>query len=198
MQVHALKRSTALTWRLSPQYAVPDEVDDATAAQFTVSIVLHSISNNPCRIHDAGMLQVRASTSSWQVNPLTVIGMLERVAVPRGEWLLQTAAGSTLGRLVRLRSRIERLVARVHAHSAAPCLCVGWTKAVTAAAEWCLSLPDLWRCPAGHHAGQTSRHQDHQRRSAVGAETGAARSRVPTSTVCLCRVPEAADLQKCA
>ena len=47
------------------------------------------------------MQQVRALTFSWQVNPLTVTGMLERVAVPRGEWLLQTAAGSTLGRLVR-------------------------------------------------------------------------------------------------
>ncbi len=36
-----------------------------------------------------------------QINPFTVIGMLERVAVPRGEWLLQTAAGSSLGKLVR-------------------------------------------------------------------------------------------------
>ena len=31
----------------------------------------------------------------WQV---TVYGMFEVLAVPRGEWLLQTAAGSVLGR----------------------------------------------------------------------------------------------------
>ena len=46
---------------------------------------------------------------SWQINPLTVIGMLERVAVPRGEWLLQTAAGSTLGKLVRQSDGTEAL-----------------------------------------------------------------------------------------
>ena len=34
-----MQRSTALIRCLSPQYEVPDEVDDATAAQFTVSVV---------------------------------------------------------------------------------------------------------------------------------------------------------------
>lgn len=32
------------------------------------------------------------------VNPVTVVGMLEELAVPAGEYLLQTAAGSVLGR----------------------------------------------------------------------------------------------------
>ena len=34
------------------------------------------------------------------VNPVTIVGMLEVAAVPKGGWLLQTAAGSTLGRML--------------------------------------------------------------------------------------------------
>lgn len=36
----------------------------------------------------------------WQVNPVTAYGILETLKVPEGGWLLQTAAGSVLGRLV--------------------------------------------------------------------------------------------------
>jgi len=32
------------------------------------------------------------------VNPVTIVGLLEKLKVPKGQWLLQTAAGSTLGR----------------------------------------------------------------------------------------------------
>ena len=35
-----------------------------------------------------------------QVNPVTAYGLLEALAVPKGQWLLQTAAGSVLGRLL--------------------------------------------------------------------------------------------------
>lgn len=40
-----------------------------------------------------------------QVNPLTVLGMVEVSAVPEGKYLLQGAAGSVLGRMVRLPCR---------------------------------------------------------------------------------------------
>lgn len=50
-------------------FAVPDSIDDKTAAQF-------------------------------YINPVTVYGMLKELAVPKGQWLLQTAAGSALGRQV--------------------------------------------------------------------------------------------------
>ena len=45
--------------------------------------------------------QLTRASDVDKINPFTVIGMLKRVAVPRGEWLLQTAAGSSLGKLVR-------------------------------------------------------------------------------------------------
>ena len=39
--------------------------------------------------------------ASFFVNPATVLAMVRHVlAVPRGEWLLQSAAGSTLGRMI--------------------------------------------------------------------------------------------------
>ena len=39
-------------------------------------------------------------------DPGAVYGMLEELAVPEGEWLLQTAAGSVLGRqLIQVRAR---------------------------------------------------------------------------------------------
>ena len=47
------------------------------------------------------MQQTTPRTVALQINPLTVTGMFERAEIPRGEWLLQTAAGSTLGQLVR-------------------------------------------------------------------------------------------------
>ena len=31
---------------------------------------------------------------------MTTVGMLRRLGVPKGEWLIQTAAGSSLGRMV--------------------------------------------------------------------------------------------------
>lgn len=40
-----------------------------------------------------------AAAQFW-VNPVTVVGMLDVLAVPQGEYLLQTAAGSVLGRQV--------------------------------------------------------------------------------------------------
>lgn len=49
--------------------AVPDKLDDKTAAQF-------------------------------YINPVTAVGLLEVSDVPKGGWLLQTAAGSVLGRQV--------------------------------------------------------------------------------------------------
>ena len=39
-----------------------------------------------------------SSAAQFLVNPITVIGMLEELAVPAGEYLVQTAAGSVLGR----------------------------------------------------------------------------------------------------
>jgi NADPH:quinone reductase-like Zn-dependent oxidoreductase len=36
--------------------------------------------------------------SQFIINPWTVYGMLKDLAVPRGEYILQTAAGSVLGR----------------------------------------------------------------------------------------------------
>ena len=37
----------------------------------------------------------------FYVNPCTAAGMLDVLQVPKGEWLLQSAAGSVLGRQVR-------------------------------------------------------------------------------------------------
>ena len=34
----------------------------------------------------------------FYVNPVTVVGMLAVLDIPKGGWLLQTAAGSVLGR----------------------------------------------------------------------------------------------------
>jgi NADPH:quinone reductase-like Zn-dependent oxidoreductase len=39
-----------------------------------------------------------AAAAQFYVNPVTVVGLLEELAVPAGEWVLQTAAGSVLGR----------------------------------------------------------------------------------------------------
>ena len=41
-----------------------------------------------------------ATASQFLVNPITVLGMLNEVNAPAGSYILQTAAGSTLGRLV--------------------------------------------------------------------------------------------------
>eukprot|EP00887_Chlorella_sp_A99_P003043 scaffold9.g3043.t1 len=38
-----------------------------------------------------------AAAQFW-INPVTVVGLLDVLQVPKGEWLLQTAAGSVLGR----------------------------------------------------------------------------------------------------
>ena len=38
------------------------------------------------------------SAAQFLVNPVTVVGMLEELAAPAGEYILQSAAGSTLGR----------------------------------------------------------------------------------------------------
>ena len=38
------------------------------------------------------------SAAQFLVNPVTVVGMLEEIAAPPGEYVLQSAAGSTLGR----------------------------------------------------------------------------------------------------
>jgi NADPH:quinone reductase-like Zn-dependent oxidoreductase len=38
------------------------------------------------------------SAAQFLVNPVTVVGMLEQLAAPAGEYILQSAAGSTLGR----------------------------------------------------------------------------------------------------
>ena len=40
------------------------------------------------------------AAAQFLVNPVTVVGMLDELAVPTGEYLLQSAAGSTLGRLM--------------------------------------------------------------------------------------------------
>ena len=40
------------------------------------------------------------SAAQFLVNPVTVVGMLEELAAPRGEYILQSAAGSTLGRMM--------------------------------------------------------------------------------------------------
>lgn len=39
-----------------------------------------------------------APCAQFWINPVTVVGMLDVLAVPKGEYLLQTAAGSVLGR----------------------------------------------------------------------------------------------------
>ena len=41
------------------------------------------------------------SLMQFYVNPCTAAGMLDVLQVPKGEWLLQSAAGSVLGRQVR-------------------------------------------------------------------------------------------------
>ncbi|KAK9916376.1 hypothetical protein WJX75_001994 [Coccomyxa subellipsoidea] len=40
------------------------------------------------------------AASQFLVNPVTAYGLVEDIAVPEGKWLLQTAAGSVLGRIV--------------------------------------------------------------------------------------------------
>ena len=39
-----------------------------------------------------------AAAASFFVNPVTVVGMLREINAPAGEWIVQTGAGSTLGR----------------------------------------------------------------------------------------------------
>lgn len=40
------------------------------------------------------------SAAQLIVNPVTVVGMIHDLAIPEGEWLVQTQAGSTLGRIL--------------------------------------------------------------------------------------------------
>ena len=40
------------------------------------------------------------SAAQFVVNPLTAWAMIEELKIEKGEWLLQTAAGSTLGRII--------------------------------------------------------------------------------------------------
>ncbi|KAK9840389.1 hypothetical protein WJX74_009098 [Apatococcus lobatus] len=56
-------------------------------------------------VPESQLIAVPASVSDeaaaqFYVNPITAYGLLEALAVPKGEWLLQTAAGSVLGRLL--------------------------------------------------------------------------------------------------
>lgn len=36
----------------------------------------------------------------WQVNPMTARGLLDAGQVPKGDYLIHTAAGSTLGKMI--------------------------------------------------------------------------------------------------
>ena len=45
------------------------------------------------------------AAAQFLVNPVTAVGMLDELAVPAGEYLLQSAAGSTLGRQVIARAQ---------------------------------------------------------------------------------------------
>jgi NADPH:quinone reductase-like Zn-dependent oxidoreductase len=40
------------------------------------------------------------TAAQFWINPVTVVGMLRVLAVPKGQYLLQTAAGSVLGRQI--------------------------------------------------------------------------------------------------
>jgi NADPH:quinone reductase-like Zn-dependent oxidoreductase len=42
-----------------------------------------------------------------QINPCSAYGLIDSAAVPQGEWLLQTAAGSVLGRVVTAMARLR-------------------------------------------------------------------------------------------
>lgn len=37
---------------------------------------------------------------AWQVNPMTATGLVETSRPPEGQYMIQTAAGSTLGRMI--------------------------------------------------------------------------------------------------
>ena len=83
------------------QYAVPDKLSDETAAQFFVSPVWP--------LPSAPVISISGATV--QVNPCTAYGMLAVLAAPKGEWVLQNAAGSVLGRQLTQIARHQVLLA---------------------------------------------------------------------------------------
>lgn len=57
----------------------------------------YMVAREGCLVAVPDAVTDEAAAQFW-VNPVTVFGMLHELAVPQGEWLLQTAAGSVLGR----------------------------------------------------------------------------------------------------
>lgn len=132
------------------------------------------------------------------VNPVTVVGMLDVLAVPQGEYLLQTAAGSVLGRqVIQVRRGWGRCQGKQLRVRLAACCTVD---EAASAARGCLAglsskdcqvesprTPGCWRasCWLGWiptpgprptptplplaAAGQAPRHPHHQRGAPAGA-----------------------------
>ena len=67
-----------------------------------VAVSEHAVLPVPDSVSDA-------SAAQFVVNPVTVIGMLEVLAAPAGSYVLQTAAGSTLGRQLIAVAKIRGL-----------------------------------------------------------------------------------------
>ena len=63
------------------------------------------------------------AAAQFLINPVTAYGFLEAIDVPQGEWLLQNAANSVLGKEVRLWScevALQSMLTRVHEQQAMP------------------------------------------------------------------------------
>lgn len=51
-----------------------------------------------------------ASESTWlQINPVAVYGILDTVQIPPGKYLLQSAAGSAVGRMLIALAKVRQL-----------------------------------------------------------------------------------------
>jgi hypothetical protein len=108
----------------APQIPVPDTISDETAAQFKVIYPCVCVCARECEFSASALVSALCDTSAaavhldgWmddfgglcvatvllsppQVNPVTVYGFFDDLQIPQGEWLLQNAAGSVLGRQV--------------------------------------------------------------------------------------------------
>ena len=128
----------SLTGKFSAQIAVPDGLSDESASQVSPHLfsapLLHSALQSLSRSQEMGPKQkpwtlypgfATANLSSpwlqFYVNPCTAAGMLDVLKVPKGEWLLQSAAGSVLGRQVRLGSCHHTLCHQGFSHCLSSC-----------------------------------------------------------------------------
>lgn len=50
-----------------------------------------------------------AVAAQFLINPITIVGMLEVLQIPEGDWLVQDAAGSVLGRQMIQYAKLKKI-----------------------------------------------------------------------------------------